>query len=76
MKDPFEEIIGLPHPVSKRHPQMPLAQRAAQFAPFPALSGHEAAIAEKARRHAAGFTPTYDTDEAHPLPTSEADAAY
>ena len=39
----------LPHPVSKNHPQMPLRDRAAQFAPFAALTGHDAAIKETAR---------------------------
>ena len=30
----YEDIINLPHPVSKNHPQMPLRDRAAQFAVF------------------------------------------
>lgn len=45
----YEDIIYLPHPVSKRHPQMPIADRAAQFSPFAALTGHDAAIKEMAR---------------------------
>lgn len=45
----YDDIIDLPHPVSSKHPQMPLADRAAQFAPFAALTGHEAAIKETAR---------------------------
>lgn len=45
----YDDIINLPHPVSKRHPQMSLANRAAQFSPFAALTGHEAAILETAR---------------------------
>ncbi|MCM1543174.1 MAG: YolD-like family protein [Blautia sp.] len=45
----YDDIIDLPHPVSTRHPQMPLADRAAQFSPFAALTGHEAAIREAAR---------------------------
>ena len=51
MKDPYEDIIALPHPVSKKHPQMPLEQRAAQFAPFAAVTGHGAAIRQTQRRH-------------------------
>ena len=47
----YEDIINLPHPVSKNHPQMPLRDRAAQFAPFAALTGHAEAIRETARRH-------------------------
>ena len=50
--DPYEDIVNLPHPVSERHPQMPLAQRAAQFAPFAAVTGHGAAIRETEQRHA------------------------
>ena len=45
----YEDIINLPHPVSKRHKPMPVEDRAAQFAPFAALSGHGEAIAETAR---------------------------
>jgi hypothetical protein len=45
----YDDIINLPHHVSKRHPQMPMYKRAAQFAPFAALTGHEAAIREAAR---------------------------
>lgn len=45
----YEDIINLPHHVSKKHPQMSMHDRAAQFAPFAALSGHSEAIAETAR---------------------------
>lgn len=45
----YDDIIHLPHHVSVRHPQMSLADRAAQFSPFAALTGHEAAILETAR---------------------------
>ena len=46
---PYEDIVSLPHPVSKRHAPMPLLNRAAQFAPFAALTGYDAAIGETAR---------------------------
>ena len=46
---PYEDIVSLPHPVSKRHAPMPLLSRAAQFAPFAALTGYDAAIGETAR---------------------------
>ena len=46
----YDDIISLPHHISSHHPQMPIHDRAAQFAPFAALSGHEAAIWETARR--------------------------
>lgn len=40
----YDDIINLPHPASASHPKMPLNDRAAQFAPFAALTGHGAAI--------------------------------
>ena len=45
----YEDIIALPHHVSVSHPQMSLADRAAQFSPFAALTGYEDAIDESAR---------------------------
>lgn len=50
MNDSYEDIINLPHHVSKRHRQMPLEERAAQFAPFAALEGHAAAVRSTAQR--------------------------
>mgnify|MGYP000861178074 CR=1 FL=1 len=49
MSQSYEDIIDLPHPTSVRHPRMPRISRAAQFSPFAALTGHEAAITETAR---------------------------
>ena len=46
----YDDIIHLPHYESKRHPRMPMAARAAQFAPFAAIAGHDAAIREERRR--------------------------
>lgn len=45
----YDDIINLPHHVSKKHPQMSALNRAAQFSPFAALTGHDAAIKETAR---------------------------
>lgn len=45
----YDDIIDLPHHVSSRHPRMAPLDRAAQFSPFAALSGHDAAIRETAR---------------------------
>ena len=42
----YEDIIRLPHHVSATHPQMPVADRAAQFSPFAALTGYRDAIRE------------------------------
>ena len=49
MSGPYDDIINLPHPTSKRRPRMPIRDRAAIFSPFAALGGHGAAIAETAR---------------------------
>ena len=46
----YDDIINLPHPTSKKHPRMSLYTRAAQFSPFAALTGHEAAIKETVRQ--------------------------
>ena len=50
MSGPYDDIIDLPHYVSNRHPHMPVAVRAAQFAPFAALTGYDDAVRETARR--------------------------
>lgn len=47
--DNYDDIINLPHHVSSTQPHMAVADRAAQFAPFAALTGHDAAIRETAR---------------------------
>ena len=44
----YGDIIDLPHPDSKAHPRMTNENRAAQFAPFQALSGFGDAIKERA----------------------------
>ena len=49
MNNRYDEIMGLPHHVSKTRPQMPMSDRAAQFAPFAALTGYDAAIKETGR---------------------------
>ena len=50
MKSSYDDIIHLPHHVSKTHPQMPVIDRAAQFAPFAALTGYDSAIKEASRQ--------------------------
>ena len=50
----YDDIINLPHHVSK-HPPMSMYQRAAQFAPFAALTGHNEAIEETARQNAESY---------------------
>lgn len=50
MDKKYEAIIDLPHHTSSTHPRMTLPQRAAQFAPFAALTGYDAVLAETARQ--------------------------
>lgn len=45
----YEDIINLPHHVSSTRPQMSMIDRAAQFSPFAALTGYDAAIKETGR---------------------------
>lgn len=45
----YKDIIDLPHHQSNKRPHMSLHDRAAQFAPFAALTGHEEAIEEQGR---------------------------
>ena len=49
MGNQYDDIIHLPHPVSKYRKHMSVHDRAAQFAPFAALTGHEEAVEETAR---------------------------
>ena len=49
MNSKYDEIMDLPHHVSKTRPQMPMSDRAAQFAPFAALTGYDDAVKETGR---------------------------
>lgn len=60
----YEDIINLPHHVSKKHPQMTMYQRAAQFAPFAALVGHDRAIEETARENTDKYSSHYGPEQA------------
>ena len=58
-KNPYDDIIDLPHHVSTVHPQMPPGARAAQFSAFAALTGFGDVIDETAR----GTAPKRELDE-------------
>lgn len=45
----YTDMIDLPHHVSVSHPHMPVSERAAQFSPFAALTGHQEALRETER---------------------------
>lgn len=49
MENNYDDIINLPHHTSETRPKMSMIDRAAQFSPFAALTGHDAALAETAR---------------------------
>ena len=46
---PYEDIVDLPHHVSRKHPQPTVADRAARFAPFAAITGYDEMVLEEAR---------------------------
>ena len=58
----YDDIINLPHHVSKRHPQMSMWKRAAQFAPFAAMEGYKEAI-EKVNKESECAYETQYVDE-------------
>lgn len=51
----YDDIIHREHPVSKKHPQMPPEDRAAQFSPFATLSGYGAALRKTQEQHDSGW---------------------
>ena len=61
--DNYDDIINLPHHVSKRHPQMSMWNRAAQFAPFAALTGYEDAINDTAQENESSYETKNDDDD-------------
>ena len=49
MSGAYDDILRLTRPQSKKHRPMPMEDRAAQFSPFAALTGYDAAVSETAR---------------------------
>lgn len=49
MNNKYDDIINLPHHVSRNHPRMSIYDRSAQFAPFAALTGYDDSIKEASR---------------------------
>lgn len=60
---PYDDIINLPHPESKRHRRMARADRAAQFAPFAALTGFEDTLDDAAQAHLDAIPSPYSPPE-------------
>jgi hypothetical protein len=61
--DNYDDIINLTHHVSKRHPQMSMWNRAAQFAPFSALTGYEDAIKDSAQENESSYETKNNEEE-------------
>ncbi len=59
MKD-YDDIIHLPHYEPKHHPRMPMAARAAQFAPFAALTGYDDAIRQTAKDNESSYETAWE----------------
>ena len=57
MQDNYDDIINLPRHVSPNRPKMAMIDRAAQFAPFAALTGYDKAIDETARHKEESYQP-------------------
>ena len=55
----YDDSIDLPRPEPQRHPRMPRLDRAAQFAPFAALTGFKELIEETAEEHLAAQPEMY-----------------
>ena len=67
MKDSYEDIIDLPHPASKKHERMSRMNRAAQFAPFSALTGLGRALKQTADKNEEKWEMEYgEEDETEP----------
>lgn len=62
-RERYADLIDQPHQVSKKHPQMSAHDRAAQFAPFAALSGYDLVIDETAKQVSYENDDLYRSDE-------------
>lgn len=62
MKNDYDDIINKPHHVSQRHPQMSMWNRAAQFAPFAALTGYGEAIQQSEQKNELCYDINLDDD--------------
>lgn len=68
MSEAYDDIIHLPHPTSKKHPRMSMAERAAQFSPFAALTDQRVELGESDREELERRLNYLDAQEReHPL---------
>ena len=68
----YADIFRLPHHVSDRHPQMSLHDRAAQFAPYAALTGYDDMVSEEARQTDSNIVPGTEPDRLNACGRKEA----
>ncbi len=68
MSRDYLDIINLPHHVSDKRPHMSLYDRAAQFAPFAALTGHEDMIEQASEENALKLLYEYTDGDADDVP--------
>jgi hypothetical protein len=61
--DDYSDIISLPHPEIPYHPRMSIRKRAAQFAPFAALTGFEETLDGAAQSHLDAIPSPYSPPE-------------
>ena len=61
----YDDIINLPHYEPKHHPRMSMWNRAAQFAPFAALTGYDDAIRDTAQENLDSYEKKNDEDDGY-----------
>ena len=65
MTHDYDDIINLPHYEPKHHPRMPMWSRAAQFAPFAALTGYDAAIKDAIQQNEESYEAKNNDDDVY-----------
>jgi hypothetical protein len=63
MRNDYDDIINLPHYEPKHHPRMSMWNRAAQFAPFAALTGYDVAIKDTAQKNETSYEEKNNDDD-------------
>ena len=61
----YSDIIDMPHHVSEKHSQMSMWNRAAQFAPFAALTGYDNVITETAKENEISYNRKESDDDSY-----------
>ncbi len=72
----YDDLLDHPRFEPRRHPRMPMADRAAQFAPFAALTGFKELLDRVAAAHLAAQPSMYSTPDQTPDPGSDPDLTF